>query len=423
MLMAFDRVSRPIALIGCAHLRRSLAAVLPGWRFEETSSQEADPIIRILYREDEGYRLESRWLAEPFHDDTEVGIVCAFVLDLIAAYVAEHRSLFCLHCAAAEFAGRLVVFPSSYRAGKSTMVARLAAAGIPIYTDDVLAVTNSGDQGVALGVAPRLRLPLPHGAGWQLRRFVARHRGPSNERYLYLHLPPGTQAPHGRQAPIGGFVLLERQPGGRAELVPASKAQVLQRVIVQHFARSFAATEIVDRLRDLVERVSCFSLRYACLDDAVAVLQERFAKWPAVTQQQEVRAHDRSSAPAPALRARGPKRRTEDTVGEPRFRQRHAVTFHALDDDLFLVDPRDQSIYHLNLVGAGLWRLLGEPSTAAQAIGVLRSAFPSADPQGIQSDVKALLDDLLANDLIVVHDPVGAAGSCELAPLRMAGEG
>jgi hypothetical protein len=420
MLVVFDGISRPIALIGCAHLRTRFAAILPGWRFEEVSSTEAAPIIRISYRAGEGYRLESPWLAEAFHDDTEVGTVCAFILELIAAYVAERPSLFCLHCAAAEFAGRLVVFPSSYHAGKSSLVAGLAAAGIPVFTDDVLPVTRSGDRGVALGIAPRLRLPLPRGAGRQLRRFVARHRGPSNGRYLYLNLPPGILAPHGRQAPVGGFVVLDRQPDGRAELVPASRGQILQRVIMQHFARAFAATEIVDRLRGLIERVPCFSLRYARLDDAVAVLRERFAEWPAMTPQQDVRALDRCPAPPPALRRGGPGRRAGDAVGVPQFRQQHAVTLHALDDDLFLVDPRDQSIYHLNLVGAGLWRLLREPSTAAQAVEVLQVAFPGTEPERIASDARALLADLLANDLIVVHD-AGAAGSGP-APVRMARE-
>jgi Coenzyme PQQ synthesis protein D (PqqD) len=410
VLLAFEGISRPIALVGCAHLRTCLAAVLPGWHCAQASSAQAAPIIRILYRADQGYRLESPWLAEPIHDDTEVAIACAFVLDLIAAYVAEHPSRFCLHCAAAEFAGRLVVFPSSHRAGKSTMAARLAAAGIPVYTDDVLAVTSTGDHGIALGVAPRLRLPLPRGAGREFRRFVARHRGPSNQRYLYLNLPTATQAPHGRQAPIGGFVLLDWQPGGRAEVVPAAKGQILRRVIAQHFARSFAATAMVDRLRGLVERAPCFCLRYARLDDAVALLQERFAAWPAA-------AHERWVAPEQAMRTAEPGTWTDAAARGPHFRQQATVSLHALDDELFLVDLRDQSIYHLNAMGAGLWRLLQQPSTATEAIGVLQAAFPAVDPQRIEHDVIALLDDLLSADLIVAHD---AAGSCQPMPSRVA---
>ena len=419
MLVVFEGISHPIELVGCAHLQGCLADVLPGWRFAEASSTKAEPVIRILHR-DGGYRLESPWLAEPFHDDTDVGTVCALVLDLIAAYIAERPSLFCLHCAAVELAGRLVVFPSSYHAGKSTLVARLAAAGVLVYTDDVLAVTNAGDRGVALGIAPRLRLPLPRGAGQQFRTFVARHRGRSNRRYLYLNLPPGTLAQHGRQTPIGGFVLLDRQPNGRAELVPAAKGQVLQRVIMQHFARSVVATEIVDRLRDLVERVPCLTLRYSRLDDAVAVLQERFTTWPSTAYENKIPARERGIVTWQRPGADPPQTQSDELAEVPHFRQHPAVALHAVDDDLFLVDPRDQSIYHLNLVGAGLWRLLGEPATAAQAIDVLRAAFPSADPERIESDVTALLGDLLANDLIVAHD-AGAGGPSRLSALRAAG--
>ena len=421
MRIAFEGISRPIELVGCAHLQAYLADVLPGWPFTEVAATKAEPIIRIVRQDDRGCRLESPWLAEPFRDDTDVGIVCAFVLDLIAAYVAERPSLFCLHAAAAELGGRLVVFPSSYHAGKSTLVARLAAAGVPVHTDDVLAVTNAAERGVALGVAPRLRLPLPGGADRTFRAFVASHRGRSNQRYLYLNLPPGTLAPHGRQTPIGGFVLLDRQPNGPAELVPASKGQVLQRVIVQHFARSMAATEIVDRLRGLVERVPCFTLRYARLDDAAGLLQDHVTAWPSGAHEEKAPSRDPGIVPWQGAGAGGIWPRSSDAAVVPRFQQSPAVVLHAVDDDLFLVDPRTQSIYHLNLVGAGLWRLLEQPSTAAQAIDVLRAAFPSADPERIEGDVTALLDDLLANDLIVAQNAGAAAGQRRPSMSRLAG--
>ena len=142
MLVVFEGVSRPIALEGCAHLRSWFAEILPGWRFEEAPAARGDPIIRIL-RDDEGYRLEFTVARRSVPDDTEVGTVCAFILDLIAAYLDERPSLFGLHCAAAELDGRLVVFPSPYRAGKSTLAARLSASGAVIFTDDVLPVTVS----------------------------------------------------------------------------------------------------------------------------------------------------------------------------------------------------------------------------------------------------------------------------------------
>ena len=143
---------------------------------------------------------------------------------------------------------------------------------------------------------------------------------------------------------------------------------------------------MVDRLRGLVERLPCFCLRYARLDDAVAVLQERFATWPAAAHEQKAPAHVRWAVPEQVMRTARPAKWAAAARG-PRFRQQAAVSLHALDAEAFLVDTRDQSIYHLNTMGAGLWRLLREPSTATEAIGVLQAAFPAVDPQRIEHDV------------------------------------
>jgi len=111
----------------------------------------------------------------------------------------------------------------------------------------------------------------------------------------------------------------------------------------------------------------------------LALLQEAFAAGPAAPEPPHgpVR-HDR---PAPRPDAAAGGRIAPGATADARFRQHPAVAFHAVDEDVFLVDRRNQSIYHLNLVGAGLWRLLRAPSTAAQAIAVLQAAFPDADPQ------------------------------------------
>jgi hypothetical protein len=91
--------------------------------------------------------------------------------------------------------------------------------------------------------------------------------------------------------------------------------------------------------------------------------------------------------------------------GPPRYQRHPAVVLNAVDDELFLVDPRSEAIYHLNPVAAGLWRLLGERTTADDAIEVLRAAFPAVDRRQIERDVTALLADLSANRLVVAHPP------------------
>lgn len=405
MLIAFDGIARPVALEGCEDLHACLAAVLRGWRFEEVASPGVDPVITIR-RKNKGYRLETPSLGPAIHQPTDVGVVCAFIADLVQVYIADQSSLLCLHCGAAAFAGGLVIFPNQFRAGKSTLLARLAAAGIPVFADDVLPIANASGQGIALGFAPRLRLPLPGNAGAFFRRFIRAHGGPSDDRYLYLDLPPETLARHGRRMPIAACVLLDRRSAGSAQLVPTPKSRGLQRVILQNFARSVPATEIADCLCDLVTRVPCFTLRYSNLDDAAALLQDAFQGRSSSDRERSVaiaRRRAPSHAKAPAIR------RPRALRGKPPaalcYRRDPAIILHAVESDVFLVDPHSQSIYHLNAVAAGLWRLLREPTSAAEAVEVLSSAFPDVDAQQIRREVRNLLADLLARNLIGPRQP------------------
>ena len=180
-----------------------------------------------------------------------------------------------------EFAGRLVIFPSRYRAGKSVLCGCLAAQGRRLFADDVLPLRAADNYGVAPGTKPRLRLPLPGDLGDATRRFLKRHAGLASKRYLYLDLPPEQLARRGETAPIGGFVLLERDAAAtRPGLSPVKESEVLRRVILQNFARDHAATDIMTRMRRLVARTRCYRLRYARAEDAVELLQQAFDAWP-----------------------------------------------------------------------------------------------------------------------------------------------
>ncbi|MEX2008742.1 MAG: PqqD family protein, partial [Dongiaceae bacterium] len=342
---------------------------------------------------------ESPWLAAPVAYADPVDAVCALIVDLVRAYVADDPSLLCLHCGAAEFAGRLVIFPSRYRAGKSTLMARLAAAGSRVFADDVLPIAAPDNAGRALGIAPRLRLPLPAGAGQAFRDFVAAHRGPGNRRYLYLDLPPETLVRYGATAPVGGFVLLDRRPAGPAELTAAPRGQGLQRAILQNFAHG-AALETVDRLAALVAGGHCFTLRYSDLDEATKLLHATFATWPPRPPAA------RGEAVAPPAAA--PRPRAAEVPGlnlgiaaGHRFVRRPDVAVRELDHELFLVGADNRSIYHLNPIAAALWRLLDEPMPVQEAAGVLCEAFPEIDAARIEGDVGALFADLVERGLLV----------------------
>ncbi len=202
------------------------------------------------------------------------------MVDLIKAYIADHPSLLCLHCAAAAYERGLVLFPSGYRAGKSTRAVTLAAHGVRLFSDDVLPIETSDNHGVAPGILPRLRLPLPASAPgsatYRMRRFVRERAGPKNARYLYVALSQDELAPLGATAPVRGIVTLQRDPAQRPELVETSKSEMVKAGIVQNFARKVPAAEIIEHVFAITRDARCFTLRYARAEETVPLLKAAF---------------------------------------------------------------------------------------------------------------------------------------------------
>ena len=402
MLIQVDGVPRPILLTGCDMLLPVLAAVMGSWRFRRVEMSSADPVISVR-RVEHGYRIDSPWLEEPAEDDTEVGAACCLAIDLVQAYVEHDPSLLCLHCAAVAIDGRLVVFPNTVRAGKSTLVARLASKGHRIYADDLLPIVAE-DKGLALGLAPRLRRPLPSNIGTELYAFIDAHGGPQDNRYLYLSLTAAMLAPYGSTAPMGAFVLLDRRPSVRAQLVPVARGIGLRQLIAQNFAQGGASISSVERLAALVERLPCATLVYSDLDEASALLQDRFSgcsfrpestrarsqSMPPVTGEPEKHEPESTNVyRCGAARSRG--RRVRQTPG---------VYLKRVDGDLFLIRHEQDGVFHLNPIAAALWCLLEHPATIEEAIGVVCDAFPEADPRQINRDVRKLFDRLHRAGLI-----------------------
>ena len=163
MLITLDGVSTPIVLNNCDALLPPFAAVLGSWPFQRLdnigSSQTAGAIS--VNREVHGYRIASPWLDRPLVERSEVGAVFSVIAELARAFVEENPERLCLHCAAVEADGRLLIFPNTEEAGKSTLAVKLASYGFRIFADDVLPLCEKSSKGTSLGIAPRLRLPLP----------------------------------------------------------------------------------------------------------------------------------------------------------------------------------------------------------------------------------------------------------------------
>jgi len=385
----FDDMSNSVELINCSHLRDCFPLIFPGWQITEVSAEHSAAVLSLRL-EDNNYVLESDWLEKPAFRKSEDAAICLLVAELMRAYVHEDRGLLCLHGAAAEFAGKLVLFPSNYRAGKSVLSACLAASGIRLFGDDVLPISLIDAEGVAPGLAPRLRSSLPDNLEPATREFINKHNRLQGEQYLYLDLENNVLAPRGFQLPVGAFVLLEREEGVRPAFEIVSEADVLRQVIWQNFARETEAPRILGVLSELVASSQRLRLRYDRAEDAVRLLREKFSDWP-------VQSNDGNRV----------KTRLEGQTGVVDhlpfgcYLRQPDISIVQLDDQVFLADGQGATIHHLNPIGTAIWSLLAEPMTVDEMTNLLMAAFPDLERSTIENDLGSLIDELLSRNLLL----------------------
>jgi len=279
-IFSFQGLNSTVAMQGCEGLYPILSTVLRDWPMEITDPGDDRPPVIRLRKTADGFERRSPWLAEPSRFEDPVDAVCDLIVDLIHAYVAEQASALCLHGAAVELETGLMVFPSTYRAGKSLLSLKLAACGARLFSDDVLPLQAGTNAGTALGILPRLRRPLPETAGGSLRAFIDGRIGPQNTRYRYVHLDTDTLAPRGTEAPVAAITTLRRGSGEPPSLQTAAKGEVVRDMILRNFARGNPAIDILDRLHAVVDRAECYILTYDTLDQAAALLDEGFGIIP-----------------------------------------------------------------------------------------------------------------------------------------------
>jgi hypothetical protein len=78
------------------------------------------------------------------------------------------------------------------------------------------------------------------------------------------------------------------------------------------------------------------------------------------------------------------------------------ITERQVDDDIFLVNPQNDALYHLNSVGAALWRMLDEGTSGEQAAAIICQAFPEADATSVKVDLVKLIAELKDHGLITL---------------------
>lgn len=371
-------------------LRHGLEDILAGWPVEfrplARPEDARGEVLSALNPSADGasYALASRYTDTPLFGLGLAGALCGLLADVLTAHAEANPGAFTLHCGAVRFGDGIAVLCGPRRAGKSTLVARLGAEpDLAVFCDDVLPVDADG-QGLALGLAPRLRLPLPPDASARFRDHVEAHLGPADDRYGYLCTP--TVARHGTRAPIAALIVLDRRESGPARLHRLDPDDGMKHLLARNFgdlaspAQAFALAEATAR------QARCLTLVYSDLEDAVALLRRATLGDGADV------APPLPPAPASAARARPVDPETIWTRADDAVTRRVGAS-------AFLWRPADTTLWQMNHVAEMAWTALEIPGSARDVAETLADLFPDEPPDRILADTATLLARLADHDL------------------------
>ncbi len=394
MRLKFASVSRPVLLAQGMSLLPSLARAFAKWPFQEVpAGRHGEPMIGVL-QDRRGGIIQAPWADTAQRYANAADLANGLASHVTRCWLAENEDFLGISAAATRFGEGLVVFVGGPQSGKSLLAACLSASGHAAFADSVLPVSITMRQGRSLGLAPRLKLPLPASFTGPLRARINRRLDQVAPNAGYLQSSLVDIAAFGDMAPIRAFVLLDRTEKGTAALRRATASTLLKRLLLVSSDALPSARTTLALLHEMVTDTPCYRLIWSNPADAISALRGRFS----ISRPREVDDTVRAGSPPRVTRRRalGPR----NPAGRL-FRHVDGLDERTVDGDMFLVDPHGEAIYHLNGLGAGLWRLLDGSHGLDDVISVLRDAFPTADRGLIEGDVARLISDLTDRGLLV----------------------
>lgn len=381
-----------IRLVNAQTLLPVLQAAMPGWPLTPCPLEPNKPDICVWQQEKGFWQRAPALPKDGMWLETPVSTACSVIADVSGAFLRKNPDVIGLHCGAAEIDGQLIIFPESHRAGKSTLTCAFAAAGYRIFGDDVVALTSQG-RGVSLGIAPRLRLPLPKSLAPELHDFIGQHKGPSDERYGYVALDETLLASHGEQCPISAIVLIDRDDGVTSpELTSLQHGEGLWRLLKQNFADTLSDQQLIDKFWPMVQRMPCFLLRYSDAYEAAAF----------VGRDLKAALHAQPSTyTVPSQAAAMPESAALDRGDKRYWRARQTAHEYPLGDELFVIVEEGGAIHRMNVTSRAAWALLQHEALTIEALSqTLVAFFMPVSLEQVRKDMAELLGQFLAVGLI-----------------------
>ncbi|MCP4339758.1 MAG: PqqD family protein [Desulfobulbaceae bacterium] len=77
------------------------------------------------------------------------------------------------------------------------------------------------------------------------------------------------------------------------------------------------------------------------------------------------------------------------------------IVERSIENSQLLVNPQTDSIFHLNQMGAAIWRLLEQPITVDEIVQTVQVAFPENPENMINSDVEKIVRQFIEKNLIL----------------------
>ena len=402
--LKFDGLDATVELCVDQKFVDALPVVFPHWTHTIIQQNKDTSFASVTLTENK-YVITSPFMDNPATFKDPANTLCSLIVELAWARLREDTSLLCLHGAAIEFAGRLVIFPSTRRAGKSTLTVALAAAGKTVFTDDFLPLKATNDgllSGISSGISPRLRLPLPDQIGPVALNYIQNRSMIQNRQYRFVTPQTGELANFGDTAPIGSLVFLERTEGATAMIEPVSESDALTALIKQNFSRAMNTAGILKMLGFITKSAPAYRLIYDDAEQAIALLESRFQEWD---QAAPTFPGDLNNA---SFESALESDFTPETlnISEGSFIHASGIEEVSSDGKRFLTGHKGKSIHYLNDGAVNIWRLLEEPTSVTEAIEMLCAVFPDHPAEDIRQDVITTFTEFARNGLLQKADTI-----------------
>lgn len=267
---------QPIRLLAPAKIIAQVRRLAPDWPSSQASRNPDDDVVLNVHECAEGWRIDGPECITP-EQVYQAGYELAngAVGAISACYLAQDPELLCLHAAAVTGVDGLTVLLGQNFAGKSTLAATLAARGLPLFCDDRLLVGWADPpRARALGVASKLRLPLPPGADQLLATFVEQTAIWRTLQFAILDAPGEARARFGDTRYLANLVLLDRRDAATAPtLAHLPRPQAVRALLQHHFAPHLSTDTLLRACTAIAAAVPAWSLSYSDLEEGATAIR------------------------------------------------------------------------------------------------------------------------------------------------------